>query len=336
MKADFMEHKATFLLYPSRKDVWRNGALYARKTVCRLANLIASFEPAYFGTDRKIVEKLLPAVKVVDMQYNDVWIRDNGIIPVANGFVGFSFNAWGGAEGLYDDWSLDEKVPEQMEKILRLPIARSGLTLEGGNLTSDGEGTLIAIRSTIINQNRNPGKSDKEIEEELKNSLGLQKIIWLDRGLEFDETGGHVDNLCAFIGRAKVLLAWTDDASNPQYRVVRSAYDILTRESDAHGRKLEIVKIPLPTVFYRSEADCKGLVLTDKSKQRLIGEPVQASYINFIFVNGGVIVPQFGDERDGEVINIFQSLFNGKKVVPFYAREIVLGGGGIHCITKNV
>jgi agmatine deiminase len=270
------------------------------------------------------------------MFYNDIWVRDCGLIPTESGYTAFNFNAWGGSEGLYDDWSLDVTVCDQMSKILDVGYKKSCITLEGGNLTGDGEGTLILIENCVVNNNRNPDLSLEQIESYLKKDLDVSKIIWLKHGLVYDETGGHVDNLCAFVKPASVFLAWTDDEKNVQYDVVREAYEILSREVDAKGRKLNIVKIPLPEIFYRSDDDCVGLVLRDGSKKRLKGEPIQPSYINFIFVNGGVVVPQFGDKNDLPVLNIFKKFFDDRKVVAFNAREIVLGGGGLHCITKNI
>jgi agmatine deiminase len=335
MKSDYEKHVATFLLYPSRRDVWRNGAKDIREVITNLCTTISSFEEVYLGTDRQI-DNPPSGTKIVKMEYNDIWARDSGLIPMESGAVAFNFNAWGGADGLYDDWSKDSTVCTQMSKILNLSYAQSNLTLEGGNLTTDGKGTLIAIEDTIVNDNRNFGLSKEEIENTLKKCLQLKKIIWIPHGLKYDETGGHIDNLCAFVDDGVVFLAWTDDENNEQYPIVKAAFEILSKETDALGRKLAIVKVPLPEIFLRSKDDCVGLDISESSKNRLEGEPIQASFINFIFVNGGVILPQFGDKQDGAVVNIFKEFFKDRKVVPFPAREVVLGGGGLHCITKNI
>lgn len=336
MTSDFSEHRCTFLLYPSRSDVWRENAMPARESVCSLCNLISSFEKVYLGTDTPISETLFPSVTVIDMEYNDIWIRDSGPVPIEGGAVAFRFNAWGGEDGLYSDWSKDSNVSGQIGQLLNIPVYDSFITLEGGNLVGDGDGTLIAVKGSLINSNRNPGLRQETIEKELKNRLGVTKLIWLERGLKYDETGGHVDNVCAFADIGKVFLAWTEDKHNPQYEVVHEIYEKLSGECDARGRKFEIIKIPLPDIFYRSEKDCAGIMLKGGSKARMVGEPMQASYINFIFVNGGVIVPQFGDRQDKIVLEIFKKHFQKLKIATFNAREIVLGGGGLHCITKNL
>ncbi len=333
MNADFSQHKATFLLYPSRRDVWRKNAVPIRESIVNLANMISSFEPVYLGYDIPITQVINENVVPVKMQYNDVWIRDTGLIPVNNGGVNFLFNAWGGE--LYSDWEKDLTVASKMAEILKVPYSKCDLTLEGGNLATDGNGTLIAIKPTICGTNRNPQFSIQQIEERLKKILDIQNIIWLPEGLQYDETGGHVDNLCAFADSHSIFLAWTDDLNNPQYNIVRKVFNILSSAKNVNGDKFNIIKIPLPTIFTRSEDDCDGLEYNTNSKERLLGEKIQPSYINFVFVNGGVIVPQFEDKNDKKVLKIFEGFFLNSKVLPFAAREIVLGGGGIHCLTKN-
>lgn len=333
MNADFSRHKATFLLYPSRKDVWRKQALPIRESIVGLANVISRFERVYLGYDVAVTQRVESGVVLEKMQYNDVWTRDTGLIRVKEKGVLFRFNAWGGE--LYSDWSKDLTVAPRMAEILGVPYVESELTLEGGNLASDGRGTLISVKPTVCGDNRNPGFSQSQIEELLKTALDVQNIVWLPTGLKYDETGGHVDNLCAFADEKTVFLAWTDDKDNPQYDVVHTAYDVLSVATNTDGRRYDIAKIPLPDIFTRTDDDCDGLENTGSGKERPYGEPIQPSYINFVFVNGGVIVPQFGDRNDLRVYEIFKNFFSDRSVLPFDSREVVLGGGGIHCLTKN-
>lgn len=339
MKADFGTHSGTFLLYPTRLDVWRRKAQPIAETITDLCELIAEYETAFLGVPPEIdfdsIQARLKKTVCKRMQYDDIWIRDTGAIPRDKDLVAFGFNAWGGEEGLYKDCSLDQTVPEQMREILQLPIKRAELVLEGGNLLSNGNGTLIAIKNTVCNANRNPGVSVEEAVRQLKDALGVGKVIFIDDGLVFDETGGHIDNLCAFADEKTLLLAWTDEPENPQYEVVRKAYRTLTSATGAHGEKFEIVKVPLPSIFQRTGEDCEGIEIIQGSKERVLNEPIQPSYINFIFVNGGVIVPTFGDACDEEAAAVFKRVFKDREVRTFPAREIVLGGGGMHCITRN-
>lgn len=339
MRADFETHRGTMMLYPARKDVWRKHAVPISETVTKLALEISKFEPIILGVhpelDRNRIARECDGVRIEPMLYNDIWIRDSGAVPNEDALVKFGFNAWGGDAGLYSDWSLDETVPEQMSKLLNLPVETSSLVLEGGNLLCDGRGTLISIRSTLCNENRNPNVEIETVEKLLKQTLRIEQIIWLDEGLVYDETGGHVDNLCAFADERTILLSWTDDLENSQYDVVRSAYAKLEAARSVDGKPYNIVKIPLPQCFARTEDDCAGLVTVDGSKERYEGELIQPSYINFVFVNGGVIVPSFDDPADGIVKELFERTFPDRQVIDFPAREILLGGGGMHCITKN-
>ncbi len=337
MKADFDVHEGTFLLYPTRTDVWRKGAEPMAKTLLALAKEISSFESVKLGVPASVKASIptIPSVDVLPMQYNDIWVRDSGGVPVGTDLTAFAFNAWGGEEGLYEDYADDQTVPLQMSKILQKKLHRSPLTLEGGNLAVNGKGTLVAIKNTVCNKNRNPSFTQEEIEERLKQALRVEKIIWIEEGLVYDETGGHIDNLAAFADEETVLLAWTEEKESPQYERVRRALHTLQTEKGAKGESFRIVKVPLPKTFARTEEDCEGLTYSSESKNRLLGEKIQPSYVNFIFVNGGVIVPSFEDSRDQEVLELFTKVFPTRKVVQFPAREVVLGGGGLHCITKN-
>ncbi|MCL2218339.1 MAG: agmatine deiminase family protein [Chitinispirillia bacterium] len=333
MKAEYEQHKCTILLYPERRDVWRKGAQLIRETVERLAETIAEFEPVFLGYNGQNIPKLQVAdqLKTVDIEYDDIWARDTGGIPVGDDeLVIFGFDAWG---GLYGSVTKDMSVSGTIAQFCKLKPKKSAIVTEGGNLVSDGNGTLLAVKECL--QSRNPLPLE-EIENELKRVLNIGRIVWFERGLVYDETGGHVDNLCVLADKNTALLSWTDDKSNPQYSVVKEALEVLEQASDADGKAYKIVKVPIPDIFYRTEEDCDGIELREDSKNRLVGEPIQASYINFAFANGAVIVPQFGLKQDDEALNVFKRTFGTRKVVPFDAREIVLGGGGIHCVSRNV
>lgn len=342
MKADFSHQRGTLLLWPSRRDVWRAEAKPIAKTVLQLALAIAEFEPVLLGYSPDIDPKASElatlkhkSITVCPLPYDDIWARDTAPVPVSDRLVRFNFNAWGGDEGLYADWQNDLALPRAMAELLRIPLDSSPLTLEGGALATDGAGTLIAVKETICNDNRNKGLSQQQIEAQLKEALALKQIIWLDEGLALDETGGHVDNLLAFADEHRILLAFTEDKESPQYQTVQAAERTLRGATNAHGHPYEIIKVPLPRAFRRTAADCAGLAAVRGSKSRSEGELIQPSYINFVFANGAVILPTFGDPADGEVLTLFEKIFPDRKIVSLPAREVVLGGGGLHCITKN-
>jgi len=335
MKAEFEWHKCTILLYPERRDVWRKEAKFIKETIERLAETIARYEPILLGYNGNNVPKLVSSGYLksfnIKIEYDDIWIRDTGAIPVScDELVAFGFDAW---SGLYENAERDLTVATKIGQLCGIEPKRSNLILEGGNIVSDGNGTLLTIKESILKRNSKPLE---EIEKEMKEILKVKQIIWIERGLIFDETGGHIDNLCAFADRNTIMLSWTDDESNPQYEIIKETLNILGKARDLEGKPYKIIKVPIPDIFYRTKDECEGILLRKDSKNRLVNEPIQASYINFIFINGAVIVPQFDLKQDGEALEVFKKTFGPRPIIPFYAREIVLGGGGIHCATRNI
>uniref|UniRef100_A0A7N0R8B8 Agmatine deiminase n=1 Tax=Kalanchoe fedtschenkoi TaxID=63787 RepID=A0A7N0R8B8_KALFE len=253
--------------------------------------------------------------------------------------IDWNFNSWGGIEdGCYQDWSQDLLVARkilEIEKISRFP---QSIILEGGSIHVDGEGTCLTTEECLLNSNRNPQLNKEQIEDTLKAYLGVHKIIWLPRGLYGDDdTNGHVDNMCCFARPGVVLLSWTDDETDPHYERAVEAFSVLSNTTDAKGRKLEIVKLHVPGPLYMTEEEASGISQVGEAKPRLAGTRLAASYVNFYFANGGIIAPQFGDKKwDEEAIRVLSQTFPSHQVVGVEgAREIVLGGGNIHCITQQ-
>ena len=333
MKADFDYHKCSILLYPERKDVWRSEAKFIRQTILELAKVMSTFELVFIGYNRhhQFEKNESNMVKNFYAAYNDIWSRDTVGVPLyGDNLAVFQFDAWG---GLYTKTTDDLMLPKTIAELLSLNIKKSHLILEGGNLISDGRGTLLAVKEPIIKRNLFPLE---KIELELKQVLNINQIIWIERGLIYDETGGHVDNLCVFADTNTILLSWTDDKNNIQYPIVREALAVLEKANNIDGQLYKIIKIPTPDIIIRTDEDCEGLEYRKDSKNRFVGELIQASYINFIFINGGIIVPQFGIKQDKDALEVFRKFFKAKTVIPFNAREIILGGGGIHCISRNI
>jgi len=186
-----------------------------------------------------------------------------------------------------------------------------------------------------LNENRNPDKSQEKLEALLGDYLNVSKFIWLNRGIYNDETNGHVDNICCFIRPGVVALAWTDDKSDPQYEISQENYEILQSVTDAKGRKLEIHKIHQPNPILITQEESEGVDAIQGTLPRQEGDRLAASYINFYFCNGGAVVPQFKDAHDKLTLDQLQKLMPERKVVGVYAREILLGGGNVHCITQQ-
>ena len=199
----------------------------------------------------------------------------------------------------------------------------------------DGEGTLLTTEECLLNPNRNPDLSREDIEKILADYLGIEKTIWLGKGIYNDETSGHIDNICCFIRPGVVALAWCDDENDPQFSISQDAYNRLSEAKDATGRTLEIHKIRLPSPVLITEEESHGVDAIEGTLPRQPGDRLAASYINFYIGNGVIVVPQFGDPKDKEAVLQLAGLFPDRKIIPVIAREILLGGGNIHCITQQ-
>ena len=292
---------------------------------------------------QKAASLLPPCVNLIEVPNNDCWIRDSaptfiiGSDGVLSG-IDWKFNAWGGAvDGLYSDWSADDKIAAaicNLEKVER--FRTDDFVLEGGSIHTDGEGTLITTEACLLSKGRNPHLSKQEIENRLKSYLHIRKIIWLKNGIYQDETNEHVDNICAFVKAGHVVLAWTDDKNDPQYEMSKSCFEILSQERDARGRKLKITKLLLPSPQFRTPKESQGLQKLSGSVLRKSGERLAASYVNFYPLNGAVLLPFFDDKNDKKALETLSMLYPDREIIPIYSREILLGGGNIHCITNFV
>jgi agmatine deiminase len=345
MPGEFEPHAGTWLLWPERPDNWRLGAKPAQHAFAAVAAAIAQSEPVTVGASRRQFQNaraLLPAhVRVVEMASNDSWIRDCGPTFVVNDegearIVDWEFNAWGGLEGgLYFPWDDDDLVARKVGEIERVDRYRAPFVLEGGSIHADGEGTLITTEECLLNPNRNPSLARTDIEALLTRYLKLDKIIWLDRGVYHDETSGHVDNLCCFVKPGVVALTWTEDKTDPQYEISLDAFERLSKARDARGRALEIHKIHQPDPILISREEAEGVDMVEGTLPRRAGDRLAASYVNFYIANSVIAMPAFGDSHDAAAAKQLSVLFPKRRVIPVPAREILLGGGNIHCITQQ-
>jgi len=342
MPAEWEPHQGCWMLFPERRDTWRENATHAQQIFTEVATAIATFEPVTVGVSTHnylIARKVLPNhIRVVELSANDAWMRDIGATGVVNSQgdvrgIDWRFNAWG---EIYHPYDLDQLVAQKMLAIEGLPLYKAPLILEGGSIHVDGEGTLITTEECLLHTNRNPNLTKQQIEHYLLDYTGVDKIIWLGDGVFQDETDGHVDNLCCFVAPAEVALTWTDDPNDPQYAISRAAYEVLQNSTDAKGRSFTIHKLHQPTPLYMTDTEANGLTMTDESLPRPAGDRMAASYVNFYIANGGIVMPAFGDPMDQAAQETLQRIFPDREIVAIYSREILLGGGNIHCITQQV
>jgi len=346
MPGEFEPHSGCWMLWPERPDNWRLGGKPAQAAFVSVAEAIAGSEPVSVGVSAgqyANARRLLPGtVRVVEISSNDAWVRDVGPTFVVNDRGGvrgvdWQFNAWGGLDGgLYFPWDRDDAVAGKVLEIEGRDRYRAPFVLEGGAIHVDGQGTLITTEECLLNPNRNPGLSRAGIERQLARYLNVDVVIWLDRGVYKDETDGHVDNLCAYVKPGEVVLTWTDDRSDPQYRISRDAYERLRSARDARGRPLKVHKLVQPGPLHIHADEAAGVDVAEGTQPRQAGERLAASYVNFYLGTKRVVVPLLDPRRDAAALRKLKSLFPGREVVGVAGREILLGGGNVHCITQQV
>jgi agmatine deiminase len=250
---------------------------------------------------------------------NDAWIRDHGPIFVVHEERGLAitdwrYNAWGGK---YPPYDLDDAVPSRLNETLRLPAFEPGIVLEGGSIDVNGCGTLLTTESCLLNLNRNPGLTRRDIEAVLRDSLGASNVLWLGDGIVGDDTDGHVDDLTRFVGPSTVVTAVEQDPADDNHRALQDNLLRLRSMKDEAGRPLEVVTLPMPPAVYHE------------------GQRLPASYANFYIGNGAVLVPVFGHHRDEVACETLARLFPTRAIAPIDCTDLVQGLGAIHCLTQQ-
>ena len=346
MPGEFEPHAGCWMLWPERPDNWRLGGKPAQQAFVAVATAIAGSEPVSVGVSAgqfaNARRRLPAAVRVVEISSNDAWMRDVGPTFVVNDRGGmrgvdWRFNAWGGLDGgLYFPWDLDDAVAQKVLEIEHCDRYRAPFVLEGGAIHVDGQGTLITTEECLLNRNRNPDLSREQIERQLKRYLHVDQVVWLGRGVYHDETDGHVDNLCAYVRPAEVVLSCTDDRSDPQYEISRDANERLMQARDARGRRFKVHKLHQPGPLQMTRQEAEGIDAAEGTQPREAGSRLAASYVNFYLGTKRVVVPLLDERRDGAALRKLKSLFPGREIVGVPGREILLGGGNVHCITQQV
>jgi agmatine deiminase len=323
LPAEWAPHARTWLAWPARPASWHGGIEAARAAHVELAKTLATFEPVTMVCNpSEMAEASLvcgPGIDLVPIPLSDGWMRDIGPTFVTNGAgqiagVDWIFNGWG---GLHDEFALDAEVAAEVLKVRGCPRLAAPIVLEGGAFSGDGAGTLLVTEECLLDPRRNPGKSRADLEAVLAYYLGVKTVIWLGRGYEGDETGGHVDEIACFAKPGTVMLQMTSDPEDPNYLTQHDNLARLKSARDAGGRTLDVVEIPQP------------------ARREKHGARLTLSYINFVFANGGLIMPSFGDASDDPAFRIFSSLFPNRKIIQLLADDLVVGGGGMHCITQQ-
>lgn len=327
MPAEWEPHARTLISWPVRESLI-NPDRYDEVVSGYIAviHAIAEFEPVTLlvnKRDQPSVQSLFFHEDSIDwlvIEHDDAWLRDNGPTFVVNdkgevAGVNWRFNGWGKK---YAPWELDDQLSRKLLERYQWKCFDAPILLEGGSIHVDGEGTLLTTEQCLLHPHRNPSYSRTKIEELLKNYLHVQKIIWLRKGIDGDETDGHIDNLASFVAPGKVMMQVCDDPDDPNYQVTQENWAILEKEVDAKGRKLEIIPVLQPP------------------KMMEHGKRLPLSYLNFSFVNGGIILPLFGgraQETDQEAYQVFRRTFPNRKIRVVDGMSLIREGGNVHCVT---
>ncbi|MGN1180282.1 MAG: agmatine deiminase [Suilimivivens sp.] len=344
MPGEFEKQDKVFMMWPERTDNWRDGAKPAQEAFAQVAEAIAAFEPVVMLVSaRQYINcraRLPEEIQVIEMSANDAWMRDIGpsfLISKKGELraVDWTFNAWGGlVDGLYFPWDLDDLVAEKVCELEGVNSYRTeNFVLEGGSFHVDGEGTVLTTEMCLLSKGRNPHMTKKEIERKLCDYLNCEKVLWLRDGIDPRETNGHIDDVACFVRPGEVACIYTEDKDHPFFDVAQASYSALKDMTDARGRKLKVHKVCCPKIPVTLGDFAIDMV--PGSVPRMQGEICIASYLNFLIVNGGVIVPQYGDENDALALKQIQEIFPERRVKGVMTREIVYGGGNIHCITQQ-
>ncbi|MFD0150607.1 agmatine deiminase family protein [Streptomyces sp. NPDC055721] len=334
MPAETDPHVRTFMAWPALSSIWSTQLGGVRADIARVADAISRYEPvvvlarpgqaadaryacgagAYYGID------------VVEIANDDLWIRDFGptfvVAPGAVAGVDTNFNGWGKTGTPYSQpYANDAAAAATLLGQYGVQRVRAGFVGEGGSLETDGQGTLLATVSSLVNSNRNPGMTQDQVEQAMKSALGIDKVIWVPGLAGQDITDCHIDCLARFVAPGQVILDQPGPGTDSKWvAVYQETKQALLSATDAQGRRLTVTELPGP----------------DRRAIRGRGTGFLSSYTNYYTANGAVLVPQFGDGyADGVAYAILQAAYPGRNVVQLNIDNIASGGGGIHCATQS-
>ncbi len=329
--AEWEKQEAVWISWPHRDDLWQGGLHELLDRYADLAAAIAgqaevrinAAAPLHAGISALLQHRGVSRFRLFDHPTNDVWCRDHGGIFVRRADGGmqvadWTFNAWGGK---FAPWNLDNGIPACMAESLHLPRLGSDLILEGGAIEGNGEGLVLTTEAVLLNPNRNPGKSKAEVEAEMHRLLGTKSVFWLGKGIEGDDTDGHIDDMVRFVNPEAVVSITEPDPHSPHYRNLAENNERLQDLRTPAGHKDEVIPLPMPSPVVAQD-------------WRL--EQLPASYANFLICNNAVIVPIFMQAKeDDRGLGILREAFPGKEIIGIDARRLVIEGGAIHCITQQ-
>ncbi|NUS56212.1 MAG: agmatine deiminase family protein [Streptomycetaceae bacterium] len=326
MGAEWGRHERTFMAWPASTGIWGEDLPAVREDIAGLARAVAAYEPVVVlasANQQAAAQRACGSdTEVVAIPVDDLWARDTVPVFVEDGGtvtgVDLDFNGWGNKQR-HDN---DARVAQTVLAHYGIDRSQAPLVAEGGSFETDGRGTLLVTESSVVNDNRNPGKSRQQIEDELKRTLGVTRVVWFAGVRGEDITDAHVDCLvrCAASGAVLLDTPFPGGPADSWTRAGDEARTVLERETDAQGKPFQIVDLPQP------DPD----LITGR------GDAFVSSYANFYVANGALFMPRFGDKRaDDRARQILRDHFPGREIVPVPIDAVASGGGGIHCATHD-
>jgi agmatine deiminase len=329
---EFDKHKATWLSWPHKDASWPGKLETIYPIYSKFIKAIAEGERVHINiVDERMKQKALgylqkAGANLENVEFffnptNDAWCRDHGpaflINPNADQkkiIVDWGYNAWGNK---YPPFDLDDNIPTLIGQAYNLPVFYPPIIMEGGSVEFNGKGTLVTTTSCLLNANRNPKLSQKQIEEYLYHFYGVTNILWLGDGIAGDDTDGHIDDLVRFVNKDTVVTVVETNRLDVNYVPLRDNLKDLTKFRLENGKPLNIVELPMP----------EAIVYEDMR--------LPASYANFYISNKNVIVPTFRDKNDKVVLKILEECFPGRNVIGLDSLDVIWGLGSFHCLSQQ-
>lgn len=328
--AEWEPHVSTWLSWPRNPATWPEKFDLVPGEFAQFVRTLAQFEPVnILAGGRAVMEQSrglvgdLPNVTLHDIETNDAWCRDHGPTFLASGagkklppaLIDWEYNAWGGK---YPPFDKDNLVPQKIAAWQHRRVFMPGIILEGGAIDGNGHGAVLTTESCLLNPNRNPQLGRKQVQQYLRDYLGAKKVLWLKGGeIAGDDTDGHIDQIARFVGPSSVVVSVCDDPRDENYGPAQQNLAEMQGLTDENDRPLQITPLRLPGAQY------------------VDGQRLPMGYCNFVFANGAVIVPQFGDPADASAIETLQKLLPDRRVVGSPSLQLIWGLGSFHCLSQQ-
>jgi agmatine deiminase len=332
MPPEWSKQKRVWLSWPHNEETWLPEYLAKTELEYRLFAkelsevvntniLVLDLEhEKHVRMHLEVVGANLDNIVLHQIATDDAWMRDHGPDFVwdketkSKWVLDWLYNSWGEK---YPPFDTDNDVPYLIADTLELPSISLDMVLEGGSFEVNGLGDLLTTKSCLLHENRNPGMVQEEIEENLKHYFGVQNILWLEEGIAGDDTDGHIDDFARFVSEDTIVYASTDDVNHHDYQSLKKAEEGLKQLTLSNGSSPKLIKIPMP------------------SELRYEGEILPCSYANFLITNGKVLVPTFDCPNDAIALEIIQKVFVDRKVIGIPSKNIIIGLGSLHCLSKH-